>query len=91
MTEEEIKEFKKKLENDKKKQEQAYKLKLKEQENKKKEAFKKLPKKEQKKILDKRKEEIREAKILNGTDFLYLEDLTDKQLEEVKKNNWLLS
>ena len=89
MTEEQKKEFKKKLEENKKKQEQAYKLKLKEQKDKEKEAFKKLSKEEQKKILDKRKEEIREAKILNGTDFLYLEDLNDKQLEEVKKNNWL--
>ena len=89
MTEEEIKEFKKKLEEDKKKQEQAYKLKLKEQKDKEKEAFKKLSKDEQKKILDKRKEEIKEAKILNGTDFLYLEDLNDNQFEDVKNNNFL--
>ena len=34
------------------------------------------------------KEEIKKAKILNGTDFLYLEDLNNKQFEEVKKNNW---
>ena len=89
MTEEQKKEFKKKLEEDKIKQEQAYKLKLKEQKDKEKEAFKKLSKEEQKKILDKRKEEIREAKILNGTDFLYLEDLNDKQLEEVKNCNFI--
>jgi len=88
MTEEQKTEFKKKSDEEKKKQEQAYKLKLKEQKDKEKEAFKKLSKKEQKKILDKRKEEIREAKILNGTDFLYLEDLNDKQLEELKNSDW---
>jgi hypothetical protein len=88
MTEEQKTEFKKKLEESKKKQEQVYKLKLKEKKDKEKEEFKKLPKEEQIKILNKRKEEIKEEKILNGTDFLYLEDLNDKQLEEVKKNNW---
>jgi hypothetical protein len=89
MTEEQKNEFKKKLEDENKKQEQAYKLKLKEQKDKEKEAFKKLSKEEQTKILEKRKQEIKESKILNGTDFLYLEDLNDKQLEEVKKNNFL--
>ncbi len=89
MTEEQKTEFKKKLEESKKKQEQSYKLKLKEKKDKEKEAFKKLPKEEQNKILEKRKQEIKEAKILNGSDFLYLEDLNDKQLEEVKNNNWL--
>jgi hypothetical protein len=88
MTEEQKIEFKKKSDEEKKKKEQTYKLKLKEQKDKEKEAFKKLPKEEQKKILDKRKEEIREAKILNGTDFLYLEDLNNKQLEELKKSDW---
>ncbi len=88
MTEEQKIVFKKKLEEENKKQEQAYKLKLKEKKDKEKEAFRKLPKEEQNKILEKRKQEIKEAKILNGTDFLYLEDLNDKQLEEVKKNNW---
>jgi len=89
MTEEQKTEFKKKCEEEKKKKDKEFKLKLKEQKDKEKEAFKKLPKEEQNKILEKRKQEIKEAKILNGTDFLYLEDLTDKQLEEVKKNNWL--
>jgi hypothetical protein len=88
MTKEQKEEFKKKLEEEKKKQEQQFKLKLKEKKDKEKEAFKKLPKEEQTKILNKRKEEIRESKILNGTDFLYLEDLDDKQLEELKKNDW---
>jgi hypothetical protein len=88
MTEEQKAEFKKKSDEEKKKKEQEFKLKLKEKKDKEKEEFKKLSKEEQKKILDKRKEEIKESKILNGTDFLYLEDLNDKQLEEVKKNNW---
>jgi hypothetical protein len=89
MSEDEKKVFRQKIEEDKKKQDQEYKLKLKEKKDKEKETFKKLPKEEQNKILEKRKQEIKEAKILNGTDFLYLEDLNDKQLEEVKKNNWL--
>ena len=89
MTEKEKLEFKKKCEEEKKKQDKEFKLKLKEKKDKDKEAFKKLSKEEQTKILEKRKQEIKESKILNGTDFLYLEDLNDKQLEEVKKNNWL--
>jgi hypothetical protein len=89
MSEDEKKVFRQKIEEDKKKQDQEYKLKLKEKKDKEKETFKKLPKEEQNKILEKRKQEIKEAKILSGTDFLYLEDLNDKQLEEVKKNNWL--
>jgi hypothetical protein len=89
MTEKEKVEFKKKCEEEKKKQDEEFKLKLKEKKDKEKEAFKKLTKEEQNKILDKRKQEIKEAKILNGTDFLYLEDLNEKQLEEIKKNNWL--
>jgi len=89
MTEEQKTEFKKKCEEQKKKQDKEFKLKLKEQKDKEKEEFKKLPKEEQNKILEKRKQEIKEAKILNGTDFLYLEDLNDKQLEEVKNNNFL--
>ena len=88
MTEEEKKAFKVNCEEENKKQEQAYKLKLKEQKDKKKEAFKKLSKEEQNKILETRKQEIKEAKILNGTDFPYLEDLNDKQLEELKKSDW---
>ena len=88
MTKEQKAEFKKKLDEEKKKQEQEFKLKLKQKRDKEKEAFKKLPKEEQNKILEKRKQEIKEAKILNGTDFLYLEDLNDTQLEELKKSDW---
>ena len=88
MTKEQKEEFKKKCQEEKKKQDHEFKLELKEQKDKQKEAFKKLPKEEQTKILEKRKQEIKEAKILNGTDFLYLEDLNDKQLEELKNSDW---
>lgn len=88
MTKEQKEEFKKKYQEEKKKQDHEFKLKLKEQQDKQKEAFKKLPKEEQTKILEKRKQEIKEAKILNGTDFLYLEDLNDKQFEELKNSDW---
>ncbi len=89
MTDEEKKEFKKKEDHIKKKQEHEFKLQLKVKRDKEKEEYKKLSKEEQQKLLDKRKQEIKETKILNGTDFLYLEDLNDKQLEELKKNDWV--
>jgi len=90
MTKEQKEEFKKNCQEEKKKQDKDFKLKLKEKKDKDKEEFKKLSKEEQNKILEKRKQEIKESKILNGTDFLYLEDLNDKQLDEVKKNEWLV-
>ena len=79
MTKEQKEEFKKNCQEEKKKQDQEFKLKLKEQKDKQKEVFKKLPKEEQTKILEKRKQEIKEAKIFNGTDFLYLEDLNERK------------
>ena len=84
MTHEEKEKYKSKL-NDNKKQEQLkIKLKLKEDRDKEKKEFKKLSKEEQNKIKDK----IAKEKISNK-EFPYLEDLNEKQLEELKNNNWV--
>lgn len=83
MSKEEKEEYKKKLEIDKKEKEENKKLELKQKKNKEKEDFKKLPKEEKKKIIEDKKKN----KIIKQSEFPYLEDLYDEQIEEMKTQN----
>jgi hypothetical protein len=51
--------------------------------------FKKLPKEEQKKINDEQKKE-RMEKQTTQIEYPYLEELTDKKYEDLKKQNWVV-
>jgi hypothetical protein len=86
MTPEEKEDYKNKQNDEKKKKQDEYKLKLKEFKDKEREEFKKLPKEEQQRI----KDEIKKEKYENNIDFMYLEDLNDNELEEIKNNNYVV-
>ena len=75
MTEEEIKVFREKQNEETKKKQQEMKIKQQEKLMKLKEEFKKLPQNEKRKIIKK--------------DCPYLEDLTQEQIEELKKCEWV--
>jgi hypothetical protein len=90
MTQEEKDNFRKQKEQEKKKEQDKYKLEQKEKKDKAKEEFKKLSKEEQLKIKEELKKNKEEKKLNNGTDFKYLEDLDNEELEEIKNNNWVV-
>jgi hypothetical protein len=78
--------YKNKLKGQNKKQQYEFKLKLKEQKDKKKAEFKKLSKEEKEKI----KMQIKQEKLdKNQVEFPYLEELNDKQVSNLKNNNWI--
>jgi len=88
MSQEEKENYKLKLNNDKKLESEKIKLENKKIRDQKKEEFKKLSKEEKTKV----KQEIEENKKLqnnNYIEFPYLEELNDKQLTELKNNNWI--
>ena len=84
MTQEQKEKFKKEEKLKQKSKDEEYKLKLKGKKDKEKEEFKKLPKEEQ-------KEEIKKKKIKNKEECKYIDDLNDKELKELDKNNWVVN
>jgi len=86
MNQKEKEEYKKQLNENKKIEQEEFKLKIKEMKDKQKTEFKKLSKDEKEKII---KSMNKNKKIKNNyIEFPYLEDLNDKQLEELNNNNW---
>jgi len=79
-------EYKKQLNENKKIEQEEFKLKIKEIKDKQKAEFKKLLKDEKEKVI---KSINKNKKIKNNhIEFPYLENLNDKQLEELNNNNW---
>lgn len=87
MNDDEKKKFKDELEQKKKAEQEKFKLENKKKRDLEKDKFKKLPKEEQKKIKDDQKKE-RLEKQTTQIEYPYLEELTDKQYEDLKKQKW---
>ena len=86
MKQEEKEQYKKQLEENKKKESEKIKLEKKQKRDKEKEEFKKLSKVEKLKLKqEKIKQKIVEEKYI---EFPYLEELNDKQIENLKNINW---
>ena len=88
MNQKEKEEYKKQLNENKKIEQEEFKLKIKEIKDKQKAEFKKLSQDEKEKV---KKEIDKNKKIKNNyshSEFPYLEDLNNKQLEELNNNNW---
>lgn len=87
MDDDEKKKFKDELQRKKKTEQEKIKLENKKKRNLEKDKFKKLPKEEQKKIKDAQKKE-RIEKQTTQIEYPYLEELTDKQYDALKTQNW---
>ncbi len=87
MDEDEKKKFKDELEQKKKAEQEKIKLENKKKRDLERNKFKKLPKEEQKKIKDEQKKE-RMEKQTTQIEYPYLEELTDKQYDALKTQNW---
>jgi hypothetical protein len=87
MDDEEKKKYKEKIEKQKKEENEKIKLANKKKRDEEKAKFKKLPKEEQKKIMDEQKK-VRLEKQTTQIEYPYLEELTDKQYEDLKTQNW---
>jgi len=88
MSQEEKENYKLKLKNDKKLEQEKIKLENKKIRDQQKEEFKKLSKEDKTKV----KKEIEENKKLQNNNYIeypYLEELNDNQLNELKNNNWI--
>ena len=83
--------YKKILENNKKEANENNKLQNKLNRDKEKDNFKKLSKEEKIKIRKQKKELNKNNKNSKYIEFPYLEDLDDKQYQELKNNNWVSS
>ena len=89
MDDNEKKKYKEKIEKQKKEENEKIKLANKKKRDEEKAKFKKLPKEEQKKIMDEQKK-VRLEKQTTQIEYPYLEELTDKQYENLKTQNWVV-
>ena len=86
MTQEQKKSYKKELNKKKKEDKEKIKLEIKIRKDKEKEEYKKLSKEEKKKLKEDREQQNKDKYI----EFPYLEDLNEKQCDELKNNNWIV-
>ena len=90
MTQENKEKYKEKLKNQDKLKQEKIKLQNKQIRDKMKVEFKKLSTEE--KIIEKQKiQDAKKLKNINYIEFPYLEELDDKQLENLEKNNWIVN
>ena len=90
MTQENKEKYKEELKNQDKLKQEKIKLQNKQMRDKMKVEFKKLSKEE--KVIEKQKiEDAKKLKNINYIQFPYLEELDDKQLENLEKNNWIVN
>ena len=90
MTQENKEKYKEELKNQGKLKQEKIKLENKQKRDKMKIEFKKLSKED--KVIEKQKiEDAKKLKNINYIEFPYLEELDDKQLENLEKNNWIVN